>query len=75
MKKILCTIGFSVLFSLSVLADGTMEAGRKTCTSNCVANPDTQIQQVKDSPASKSITETATDYFNSFTKFFIEISF
>jgi hypothetical protein len=64
-----------MLFSLSALADGGVPTGNRSCTTNCVANPDTQVEQVKDSPASKSITETATDYFNSFTKFFIEISF
>jgi hypothetical protein len=75
MKKILCTLFFSVLFSLSVLADGGMSADGKSCTSNCFANPDIQAEQVKDSPASKSITETAGDYFNNITKYFIEIAF
>jgi hypothetical protein len=73
MKKILCIACLSVLFSLSALADGGMEAG-KSCT-NCIANPDTQVEQVKDSPASKSLTETANDYFNQLTKYFIEIAF
>jgi hypothetical protein len=71
MKKILCTVCLSVLFSLSALADGGMELGGKTCTTNCIANPDTQVEQVKDLPASKSIT----DYFNNITKYFIEIAF
>jgi hypothetical protein len=75
MKKILCTLSLCVLFSLSALADGGMSAGRGTCTSNCIANPDTQVEQVKDSPASKSLTETANDYFNSIAKYFIEIAF
>jgi hypothetical protein len=75
MKKIFCIVCLTVLFSLSALADGGMVAGGKSCTSNCLANPETQVAQVKDSPVSKSLTETANDYFNSFTKFFIEISF
>jgi hypothetical protein len=74
MKKILSIACLSVLFSLSALADGGMEAGGKTCT-NCFANPDTQVEQVKDLPASKSFTETANDYFNNITKYFIEIAF
>jgi hypothetical protein len=52
-----------------------MTAGRGSCTSNCIANPDTQVEQVKDSPASKSLTETANEYFNNITKYFIEIAF
>jgi hypothetical protein len=75
MKKILCTLSLCVLFSLSALADGGMSAGGKSCTSNCIANPDTQVEQVKDSPASKSITETVNEYFNNITKYFIEIAF
>jgi hypothetical protein len=75
MKKILSIVCLSVLFSLSALADGGMEAGGKTCTTNCIANPDTQVEQVKDSPASKSLTETANEYFNNITKYFIEIAF
>jgi hypothetical protein len=75
MKKILCIVCLTVLFSLSALADGGIELGRKPCTSNCLANPETQVAQVKDSPVSKSLTETVNDYFNSFTKYFIEISF
>jgi hypothetical protein len=74
MKKILCIACLSVLFSLSALADGGMGLGGKTCT-NCFANPDTQVEQVKDLPASKSITETANEYFNNITKYFIEIAF
>jgi hypothetical protein len=73
MKKILCTVILCVLFSLSALADGGMSAG-KTCT-NCIINPDTQIEQVKDSPESKSFTETADEYLNNITKYFIEITF
>jgi hypothetical protein len=75
MKKILFTACLSVLFSLSVMADGGMGAGNRTCTTNCIANPDTQVEQVKDSPASKSLTETANEYFNHITKYFIEIAF
>jgi hypothetical protein len=74
MKKILCTLSLCVLFSLSALADGGMTAGR-SCPTNCIANPDTQVEQVKDSSASKSITETANDYFNNIAKYFIEIAF
>jgi hypothetical protein len=74
MKKILCTVSLCVLFSLSALADGGMTAG-KGCTTNCIANPDTQVEQVKDSPASKFFTETANDYFNKLTEYFIEIAF
>jgi hypothetical protein len=74
MKKILSIVCLSVLFSLSALADGGMSAGR-SCTTNCIANPDTQVEQVKDLPASKSITETANEYFNNITKYFIEIAF
>jgi hypothetical protein len=75
MKKILSVACLSVLFSLSALADGVMSAGGRSCATNCIANPDTQVEQVKDSPASKSITETASDYFNNITKYFIEIAF
>jgi hypothetical protein len=75
MKKILCTVSLSVLFSLSALADGGIPTGGKTCTTDCIANPDTQVEQVKDSPTSKSLTETANDYFNNITKYFIEIAF
>jgi hypothetical protein len=75
MKKILSIVCLSVLFSLSVSADGGMEAGNRTCTTNCIANPDTQVEQVKDLPASKSLTETANDYLNNITKYFIEIAF
>ncbi len=73
MKKILSIVCLSVIFSLSALADGGMELG-KTCT-NCITNPDTQVEQVKDLPASKSFTETANEYFNNITKYFIEIAF
>jgi hypothetical protein len=75
MKKILSIVCLSVLFSLSALADGGMGAGTKTCTTNCIAKPDTQVEQVKDSSASKSITETANEYFNNIAKYFIEIAF
>jgi hypothetical protein len=54
-----------------VFADGGMGTDRKTCTSNCVANPETQVEYVKGSPATKSLN----DYFNEITKFFIEIAF
>jgi hypothetical protein len=74
MKKILCTLSLCVLFSLSALADGGMSAG-KGCTTNCIVNPDTQVEYVKDSPSSKSITETVNEYFNNITKYFIEIAF
>ncbi len=75
MKKILCTVSLSVLFSLSALADGGMSTGTKSCTTNCIANPDAQVEQVKALPASKSFTETANEYFNNITKYFIEIAF
>ncbi len=75
MKKILSIVCLTVLFSLPTLADGVMGSGNKTCTTNCIANPDTQIEQVKDLPASKSFTETANDYFNELTKYFVEITF
>jgi hypothetical protein len=75
MKKILCTISLCVLFSLPALADGVMGAGNKTCTSNCFANPDVQVQPAKDLPAGKSLTETVNDYFNKITGYFIEIGF
>jgi hypothetical protein len=75
MKKILSIVCLSVFFSLSALADGGMLAGGRSCTTNCIANPDTQIEQVKDLPASKSLTETANDYFNKLTEYFIEITF
>jgi hypothetical protein len=71
MKKIICTVCLSVVFSLSALADGGMPTGNRACTTNCIVNPDTQVEQVKDSPASKSLT----DYFNNITKYFIEIAF
>jgi hypothetical protein len=74
MKKILCIACLSVLFSLSALADGGIGTGNKSCT-NCFVNPDTQVEQVKDLPASKSFTETAGDYFNNITKYLIEIAF
>jgi hypothetical protein len=75
MKKILSIACLSVLFSLSALADGGMTTGNRTCTTDCIANPDTQVEQVKDSPTSKSLTETANEYFNNITKYFIEIAF
>jgi hypothetical protein len=75
MKKILYTVGLCVLFSLSALADGGMEAGGRTCTTNCFASPNSQVEKVKDPQKTKSLTETAEDYFNSITKYFIEIAF
>jgi hypothetical protein len=75
MKKILCIIGLSVVFSLSALADGDMGAGGKTCTINCLANPDTQVEMTKDAGTSKSLTETANDYFSEMVKYFIEIAY
>jgi hypothetical protein len=75
MKKILCIIGLSVIFSLSVFADGEMGTGNKSCTTNCLANPDTQVEMTKGTGTSKSLTEVANDYFNNITKYFIEIAF
>jgi hypothetical protein len=75
MKKILCALSLSVLFSLSALADGGMEAGGKTCTTNCFANSGSQIEPEKESQNAKSITETVDDYFNNMTKYLIEIAF
>jgi hypothetical protein len=52
MKKILCVMGLSVLLSLSVLADGDIPTGGKTCTANsannCLVNPDAQVETTKD---------------------------
>ncbi len=75
MKKVLSIACLSVIFSLSALADGGIGTGNRSCTTNCIANLDTQIEQVKELPASKSFTETANDYFNNITKYFIEIAF
>jgi hypothetical protein len=75
MKKILCILGLSVLFSLSVFADGEIGIGGKTCTTNCLANPDAQVEMTKGTGTSKSFTETANDYFNNMAKYFIEIAF
>jgi hypothetical protein len=75
MKKILSIVSLSVLFSLSALADGGIGTGNRSCTTNCVANSDTQIERVKDLPASESFTETTGEYFNNITKYFIEIVF
>jgi hypothetical protein len=75
MKKILCIIGLSVIFSLSALADGDMGAGGKTCTTNCLANPDTQVEMTKDAGTNKSLTETANDYFGEMFKYFTGIAF
>jgi hypothetical protein len=75
MKKILCILGLSVVFSMSVLAEGDMGLGGKTCTTNCSANPVTQVETTKDAETSKSLTETANDYFGEMFKYFIEIAF
>jgi hypothetical protein len=75
MKKILCIIGLSVVFSMSVLADGEIPTGGKTCTTNCLANPDTQVEMTKDAGTNKSLTETANDYFGEIVKYFTEITF
>jgi hypothetical protein len=75
MKKILCIIGLSVLFSLSVFADGEVGIGNKTCTTNCLANPDTQVEMTKVTGTSKSLTETANDYFGEIVKYFTGIAF
>jgi predicted solute-binding protein len=75
MKKILCIIGLSVLFSLTIFADGGIATGGKTCTTNCIANPDTQVEITKVSATSKSLTETANDYFGEIVKYFTEITF
>ena len=69
MKKIICIAGLSVLLSVSAFADGGMELG-KTCT-NCIVNPNTQVETTKDTKTSESIT----DYFNETVKYFIEIAF
>jgi hypothetical protein len=75
MKKILCIIGLSVVFTLPILADGDIPTGGKTCTTNCLANPDTQVEMTKDAGTSKSLTETASDYFSKIKSYFIEITF
>jgi hypothetical protein len=75
MKKILCIIGLSVLFSLTIFADGGIATGGKTCTTNCIANPDTQVEMTKVAATSKSLSETANDYFSKIVNYFIEISF
>jgi hypothetical protein len=75
MKKILCILGLSVIFSLSVFADGEVGTGHKTCTTNCIANPDTQVEMTKVAATSKSLSETANDYFDKIVNYFIEISF
>jgi hypothetical protein len=75
MKKILCIIGLSVLFSLSVFADGGIGTGNKTCTTNCLANPDAQVEMTKVAATSKSLTETVNDYFSKMVNYFNEITF
>jgi hypothetical protein len=75
MKKILCIAGLSVVFSMSALADGDMGAGGKTCTHNCLANPDTQVETTKVAGTNKSLTETANDYFGEIVKYFTDIAF
>jgi hypothetical protein len=75
MKKILCILGLSVLFSLSVFADGEIGTGGKTCTTNCIANPDTQVEITKVFATSKSLSETTNDYFSKIVNYFIEITF
>jgi hypothetical protein len=75
MKKVLCILGLSMIFSLSALADGDMGAGGKTCTSNCFANPVNEVQMTKETATNRSLTETTTTYFNEMVKYFIEIAF
>jgi hypothetical protein len=79
MKKILCILGLSVVFSLSALADGEMGAGGKTCsatsTTNCLINPDDRVETTKDAGTIKSITETANDYFGKIVTYFTDIAF
>jgi hypothetical protein len=79
MKKILCVMCLSVVFSLSALADGDMGLGGKTCTANsannCLVNPNAQVETTKDTGTIKSMTETANDYFGNIVKYFTDIAF
>jgi hypothetical protein len=75
MKKILCIAALSVCVSLTALADGDMGTGNKSCTTNCIANPDTQVEMTKVAETSKSLSETANDYFSKMVNYFIEITF
>ena len=72
MKKIFSIAAISVLFSLSVFADGGMEAGGKTCT-NCFVNPTSQVEVTKET--SKTLTETTNEYFSKIVNYFIEIAY
>jgi uncharacterized protein YdeI (BOF family) len=78
MKKILCIMAVSVLFSLSIFADGEIGTGNKACTANsannCLVNPDAQVETTKDTGTIKSITETANDYFGNIVKYFTDIA-
>ncbi len=75
MKKILCIAALSVLFSMTALADGEMGGGNKTCTSNCLANPDIQVETTKNAETSKSLSEITNDYFGKMVNYFIEVAF
>jgi hypothetical protein len=75
MKKTLCILGLSVIFSLTAFADGDIGAGHKTCTTNCIANPDTQVEMTKVAATSESLGEIANDYFGKMVNYLIEISF
>jgi hypothetical protein len=75
MKKVFFIALLCASFSLTALADGDGGVGNKTCTTNCVANPDTQVEMTKVAATSKSVTETANDYFSKIVNYFIEITF
>ncbi len=75
MKKILCIAALCACLSLTAFADGDIGQGNKTCTTNCIANPETQVETTKVSATSKSLSETANDYFSKMVNYFIEISF
>jgi hypothetical protein len=78
MKKILCVMCLSVVFSLSIFAD-EIGTGNKACTANsannCLVNPDAQVETTKDTETIKSITETANYYFGNIVKYFTDIAF
>lgn len=75
MKKILCILGLSMIFSLPVFADGEIGTGNKSCPTNCIVNPDTQVETTKISATSKLLTEITNDYYSKITSYFIEIAF
>jgi hypothetical protein len=75
MKKVLFTALLCASFSLAALADGDGGVGNKSCTTNCLANPDTQVEMTKVAATSKSLSETANDYFSKMVNYFIEITF